>query len=60
MLLTVTLVAIFIGLSTQEQAPEPLAPLKFAEDGTFQVSILEDLHFGESEFTDNSNELNLR
>lgn len=25
------------------------APLQFREDGTFQLSILEDLHFGESE-----------
>ncbi|KAJ5232848.1 hypothetical protein N7468_005804 [Penicillium chermesinum] len=28
--------------------PEPLTPLKFAQDGTFQISILEDLHFGEN------------
>lgn len=26
----------------------PLGPLKFREDGTFQISIFEDLHFGES------------
>ena len=27
----------------------PFGPLKFREDGTFQISIFEDLHFGESE-----------
>lgn len=26
----------------------PFGPLKFREDGTFQISIFEDLHFGES------------
>jgi len=26
----------------------PLPPLKFRADGTFQISIFEDLHFGES------------
>lgn len=27
---------------------DPFGPLTFSEDGTFQISILEDLHFGES------------
>lgn len=58
MLLAVTLVVNFIGLSAQK-APEPLAPLKFAEDGTFQISILEDLHFGESKLAEDSNTLKL-
>lgn len=26
----------------------PFGPLKFRQDGTFQISIFEDLHFGES------------
>ena len=26
----------------------PFGPLKFQTDGTFQISIFEDLHFGES------------
>lgn len=26
----------------------PFGPLRFREDGTFQISIFEDLHFGES------------
>lgn len=26
----------------------PFGPLKFREDGTFQISVFEDLHFGES------------
>lgn len=26
----------------------PFGPLKFRKDGTFQISIFEDLHFGES------------
>ena len=27
---------------------QPFGPLKFQADGTFQISIFEDLHFGES------------
>lgn len=30
---------------------DTLGPLKFKEDGTFQLSIFEDLHFGESKTT---------
>ena len=26
----------------------PFAPLRFSDDGTFQIGIFEDLHFGES------------
>ena len=40
-------------LSSQALLPRGYAnysfgPLQFNEDGTFQISILEDLHFGES------------
>lgn len=30
------------------QGTDFLAPLQFSSDGTFQISIFEDLHFGES------------
>lgn len=33
---------------------ESFGALKFAEDGTFQLSIFEDLHFGESKTAVNS------
>ncbi|KAL4868461.1 hypothetical protein BDV12DRAFT_209261 [Aspergillus spectabilis] len=32
----------------QTQLPNDFGPLKFKEDGTFQISIFEDLHFGEN------------
>lgn len=30
---------------------DPFGPLTFRADGTFQISVFEDLHFGESMFT---------
>jgi hypothetical protein len=30
--------------------PRRFGPLQFSQDGTFQLSIFEDLHFGESEY----------
>lgn len=39
---------LFAGLSTQALSVDPLT---FDDDGTFQISIFEDLHFGESEFS---------
>ncbi|KAL5339655.1 Metallo-dependent phosphatase-like protein [Aspergillus crustosus] len=32
----------------QRQLPDEPGPLKFREDGTFQISIFEDLHYGEN------------
>ncbi|KAL4926650.1 metallophosphoesterase family protein [Aspergillus undulatus] len=40
---TVVATALLAGSGTQA-----LAPLKFSQDGTFQISIFEDLHFGEN------------
>ncbi|KAL2870366.1 metallophosphoesterase family protein [Aspergillus lucknowensis] len=34
--------------SLQASLPGALGPLKFSKDGTFQISIFEDLHFGEN------------
>ena len=31
-----------------DNSSDPFGPLKFQRDGTFQISIFEDLHFGES------------
>lgn len=46
------LIAVFFNgalLFTGESPPSEIrAPLRFREDGTFQISIFEDLHFGES------------
>ncbi|KAJ5157725.1 uncharacterized protein N7482_008825 [Penicillium canariense] len=42
------LVALFAVPSFQSAISKRFAPLKFSKDGTFQVSILEDLHFGEN------------
>ncbi|OQN99447.1 hypothetical protein B0A48_14424 [Cryoendolithus antarcticus] len=38
-----------LGATSLTAAHPGLQPLRFAEDGTFQVSIFEDLHFGEAE-----------
>lgn len=38
-------------LKTQNKERGALRPLSFTRNGTFQISIFEDLHFGESEFT---------
>ena len=42
--------ASFVSASLQTKLGKTCAPrpLKFQRDGTFQISILEDLHFGES------------
>lgn len=39
---------------TNTTGPDLTAPLTFGSDGTFQISIFEDLHFGESELYYNS------
>lgn len=36
--------------SSPRRRSDPTAPLRFNDDGTFQLSIFEDLHFGESTF----------
>lgn len=40
--------SLFVGLSCQMPF-QYTGPLRFKSDGTFQLSIFEDLHFGESE-----------
>lgn len=42
------LIPLLVRLSLQSAVPKKFSPLKFARDGTFQIAILEDLHFGES------------
>jgi hypothetical protein len=40
-----------LPVATNPQFPFPdTQPLRFTYDGTFQISILEDLHYGEGEF----------
>jgi hypothetical protein len=40
----------FFALPSMEAAvPQRFIPLRFSHDGTFQISIFEDLHFGESQ-----------
>ncbi|KAL1881292.1 hypothetical protein Daus18300_001145 [Diaporthe australafricana] len=34
--------------ATSSSSSNPFGPLKFRDDGTFQISIFEDLHFGEN------------
>lgn len=55
------LLASITGYSTASYPPlavdtgppsSPVSPLTFASDGTFKISIFEDLHFGEAEHTD--------
>ncbi|KAJ6103836.1 hypothetical protein N7486_004058 [Penicillium sp. IBT 16267x] len=48
MLRTLAAISFFALPSLQSAVPKKFAPLKFAKDGTFQISILEDLHFGEN------------
>ncbi|KAJ5646955.1 hypothetical protein N7490_003327 [Penicillium lividum] len=43
-----TVFALFALPSLQKAVSKSFSPLKFAKDGTFQISILEDLHFGEN------------
>lgn len=38
------------ALANERRASRPSTPLTLGADGTFQLSILEDLHFGESMF----------
>ncbi|KAJ5455608.1 uncharacterized protein N7458_003872 [Penicillium daleae] len=40
--------ALFAAPSFQSAVTKRFAPLKFSKHGTFQISILEDLHFGEN------------
>jgi len=45
-----TLVLLGLALPLQHEERSALGrPLRFAKDGTFQISIFEDLHYGESE-----------
>lgn len=48
-----TIAAVFAGLSWQAptRRSDAYGPLQFRSDGTFQLSIFEDLHFGESKMT---------
>ncbi|KAJ5131655.1 hypothetical protein N7448_005813 [Penicillium atrosanguineum] len=48
MLRALTAIFFFALPSIQSAVPTKFAPLQFAKDGTFQISILEDLHFGEN------------
>jgi hypothetical protein len=48
MLRTLAAISLFALPSLQSTVSKKFAPLKFAKDGTFQISVLEDLHFGES------------
>jgi hypothetical protein len=45
---SLTAIALFAVPSLQSAVGKRFAPLKFSKDGKFQISILEDLHFGES------------
>lgn len=47
-------VALFAAPSLQSAIGKTVAPLRFSKNGTFQISILEDLHFGESKSTKSS------
>lgn len=42
--------AITLALSLQSVAAKDIHPLKFAKNGTFHITLFEDLHFGESKF----------
>lgn len=46
------LLAALLATCAQAAAASPWPALQFTEDGTFQVAIFEDLHFGEAEDTD--------
>jgi hypothetical protein len=58
-MLSLIVAALFVGLSVQaslptrryanSSCPTKFGPLQFSQDGTFQLAIFEDLHFGESE-----------
>ncbi|KAJ5640840.1 hypothetical protein N7528_000465 [Penicillium herquei] len=48
MLQALALTALFAAPSLQSAIPKKFSPLKFAKDGTFQIAVLEDLHFGEN------------
>ncbi|KAJ5660491.1 hypothetical protein N7507_006942 [Penicillium longicatenatum] len=48
MLRTLAAISFFALPSLQGTVSKKFAPLKFAKDGTFQISVLEDLHFGEN------------
>jgi hypothetical protein len=39
------------ALPSAPQLEQYPAPLTFRDDGTFKISVFEDLHFGEDEFT---------
>ncbi|KAJ5081131.1 hypothetical protein N7456_013369 [Penicillium angulare] len=45
---SLALISVFALPSLQSAVPKKFARLKFAKDGTFQIAILEDLHFGEN------------
>lgn len=45
---SLAIAALFAAPSLQSAVGKRFAPLKFSKNGTFQISILEDLHFGES------------
>lgn len=42
------LMSLVQALSMRKWSNESFGPLRFSDDGTFQISIFEDLHFGES------------
>lgn len=44
--------AFLVLAASLSRATAAWPPLRFTEDGTFQISIFEDLHFGEAEDTD--------
>ncbi|KAK4101290.1 Metallo-dependent phosphatase [Parathielavia hyrcaniae] len=41
-----------LGLQTHLSGSQKVSPLRFRPDGTFQISIFEDLHFGENAWED--------
>ncbi|KAJ5698707.1 hypothetical protein N7462_000712 [Penicillium macrosclerotiorum] len=45
---SLALLTFFVSPSLQSAVAKQFAPLRFQKDGTFQISILEDLHFGEN------------
>lgn len=52
MMLLITIISLLPSLHSASALPSFRQPLRFAKDGTFQVCVFEDLHFGEAEDLD--------